>query len=499
MTSVSARWRFEFNEVRSLPPLAWLARVDKGVVKVSCGTSVRIEVRGFFEGTWAGTSAIAGAARATTVFGSGIVIDGDELVAVPPAHPFEPIYLTTERDGTLVVANSFVCLLQATGRELDPGALYPPLFGLINRGLSHGVIEIPTTTDPITVHYFENIRIARDGSTTIRPKPRERPFVDFADYRDRLRERLRSTFENSAGYSPVVALSSGYDSTATAAVAVHAGCHRASTFRSAWPWAGYSGEEDSGESTARILGLDVQVFDRLAYQQLPDAPEAEFLATGMTGEDVVQRSMETSLTRSVLLTGYWGGAAWRGYPRANLSRLDLSGASLGEFRLRADFIHLPMASIGAINQPNLLRIRASPEMRPYSVGGRYDEPVARRLAEEAGVPRGTFAVQKRAASQLIHRFGVDALSPSGRASFERFAGSEALASLPRRDRIGRRHRAAIKIARALRADGLVAGVVERKWRAVHIEPVLGSLLLRWAVEEIRPRYLAVAREPSIRD
>jgi len=493
VTSPADQWRFDFEQTPSLPPLAWLARVRQATVAVRHGAAVRVDEQSFFEGSWAGPPQIQAVVGAATVFGSGMVIHRGELIAVPPAHPFEPIYLATKRDGTLLVSNSFVCILSATGRKLDPKQLYPPLFGLINRGLSRAVTQIPTTTDPITVHYFENILIARDGTTSIRPKPREAPFRDFVDYRDRLRDRLRSTFENAPGYSPVVALSSGYDSTATAAVAVHAGCRRAYTFRTAWPWAGYHGEDDSGESTARTLGMSIQVFERLAYQGLPDAPEAEFLATGLTGEDVVQRSMEADLPRSVLLTGYWGGAAWRGYSRPSLSRLDLSGASMGEFRLRVNFIHIPMASIGAINQSDLIRIRSTTEMRPYSVGGLYDEPVARRLAEEAGVPRGTFAVQKRAASQLIHRFGIDALSPSGRASFESFAGPEALASLPRRDRLGRRHRAAIKLAHRLHADRLVAGLVERKWRAVHIEPVLGSLLLRWAVEEIRPRYAAVAR------
>ena len=493
MTSAFGRWHLEFEEIPSLPSLAWLARVKAGTVQVSHGRSVYVDDCGFFEGAWAGPPQVESVASATTVFGSGMVLEGAELIAVPPAHPFEPLYLANERDGTLVVSNSFVGLLQATGRELDPVRLYPPLFGLINRGLSYAVIELPTLTDPVTVHYFENIRIALDGTTAIRPKPREKPFANFAEYRDRLRDRVRATFENAPGHTPIVALSSGYDSTAVAAVAVHAGCRRAATFRTSWPWNGYQGEEDSGESTARVLGMSIQVFDRLAYQQLPNAPEAEFLATGMTGEDVVHRSMETALPQSILLTGYWGGAAWRGYPRSNLSRLDLSGASLGEFRLRADFIHLPMAAIGAINQPDLLRMRTSMEMRPYSVGGLYDEPVARRLAEEAGVPRGTFAVQKRAASQLIHRFGVDALSPSGRASFESFAGSEALSHLPRRATIRSRHRAAIKLAHTFHVDRLVAGLVERKWRGVHLEPVLGSLLLRWAVEEIRPRYAAIAR------
>lgn len=488
MTSPASPWRFQIEPSLSLPPLAWVARIRNTVVQVTCGRSVRLDESGVFEGTWSGPPDLGAAARATTVFGSGILVDGRELVIVTPAHMLEPVYLATESDGTLVVSNSLVGLLCATRRDLDPKILYTTLFGSSNRGLSHAVVSVPTTTDPITVNFFENITVNIDASTTVRPKPREAPFRDFADYRDRLIEHVRSAFENAPDYQPAVAMSSGYDSTAAAAVGVRAGCRRALTFRTGWPWAGYQGEADGADVAAQALGLSIEHFDRLAYQQLPDAPEAEFLATGLTGEDVVFRSMEQALPSTLLMTGFWGGAAWRGKNRANLSRIDLSGASMGEFRLRVNMIHVPMPYIGGLQQRSLSAVRSSPEMRPYSVGGAYDEPVARRLAEEAGVPRAAFGVQKRAVSQKINAYGLEAMSASGRASFERFAGAEALARLPRKQTIGRRHRAAIKLAHALHADRLVAGLIERKWRVVHLEPVLGSLLLRWAVTEVRPRY-----------
>jgi len=293
-----------------------------------------------------------------------------------------------------------------------------------------------------------------------------------------------------------VAMSAGYDSTAASAVGAAAGCRRALTFRTGWAWAGYQGDADGCDVAADALGLSVEHFDRLAYQKLPKAPEAEFLATGMTGEDVVFRSMEGALSSTLLVTGFCGGAAWRGFDRANLSRIDLSGASLGEFRLRVDMIHLPMPYIGGLQQPSLSAFRSSPDMKPYSVGGVYDEPVARRLAEEAGVPRASFGVQKLATSQRLNLYGLKAMSASGRASFVRFAGEDVLASLPRKKVIRGRHRAAIKIAHGLHADRLVAGLVERRGRVVHFEPVLGSLLLRWAVGEIRPRYAEVARSAT---
>ena len=137
-------------------------------------------------------------------------------------------------------------------------------------------------------------------------------------------------------------------------------------------------------------------------------------------------------------------------------------------------------------------------MKPFAVGGEYDEPVARRLAEEAGVPRGSFGVEKLAASQRIHVFGVEGLSPSGRASFEAFAGPEALANLPRKQVIGKRHRGLIKAAAALHLDPLAAGLRERVRQVVNHEPVLGSLLFRWAVEVTRPRYAALSRTSANR-
>lgn len=494
MTSASASWRFQLERSPSLPALAWVAWISRGEVRVRAGRSVREDEGGFFEGTWAGAPRIHDAARSTTTFGSGIVRDGHELIVVPPAHTLEPVYSARASDGTLVVSNSFVGILAATGRALDPTALYPPLFGLSNRGLTHATFDVPTASDPITVHYFENLRVNADGTATVRPKPREGPFRDYEDYRDRLIERTRSCFANAVGYSPGVALSSGYDSTAGAAVAAQAGCRRALTFRTGWPWAGYSGEADSGEAAANALGMTTEFYDRLAYQALDDAPEAEFLASGMSGEDIVYRSMEAGLNRTVLITGFWGGAAWRGHARPNLSRIDLSGASLTELRLRTDMIHVPLPYIGGTEQPSFAVLRRSPDMQRYAVGGAYDEPLARRLAEEAGVPRDAFAVQKLATSQRIQTYGLGAMSKSGLDSFERFAGPERIASLPRKDVIRGRHRAAIKLARALHAGRLVSGLVERRWRVVHIEPVLGSLLLRWAVEQVRSRYDAVASD-----
>jgi hypothetical protein len=130
-------------------------------------------------------------------------------------------------------------------------------------------------------------------------------------------------------------------------------------------------------------------------------------------------------------------------------------------------------------------------MRGFQLGTNYEEPIARRLAEEAGVPRGSFGTQKRAASVRLHRDGLAAMSESGRRSFEAFAGHDALARLPRRASFGRRHRAALRLAHDLRLAQLTAGLEQRRRESVHFEPTLGTLLLRWAVEQVRPRYASL--------
>ena len=361
MTSGAGPWQFEYQRSQTLPALAWLARIQGYVVSVQCGLSVRIGEHGFFEGTWAGPAHLESVAEQETTFGSGIVVSGGELVVVPPAHTLEPVYHARDRDGSLVVSNSLVALLVATGNQLRSDVLYPPIFGLINRGLSYASADVPTSGEAVTVHYFENLRIEHDGRVSVRLKPRGTPFTNFTEYRDGLTDRVRSSFANAPDYRPTVAMSTGYDSTAAGAIAAQGGCDSVVSFRTGWPWAGYDGEEDSPDVSARALGMSVELFERLAYMDCNDAPEAEFLATGMSGEDVVYRSMDTALSRRILVTGFWGGAAWRGNARPNLSRIDLSGASLGEFRMRVDMIHLPLPYINGVHQPNLAALRMSAE------------------------------------------------------------------------------------------------------------------------------------------
>jgi hypothetical protein len=125
-----------------------------------------------------------------------------------------------------------------------------------------------------------------------------------------------------------------------------------------------------------------------------------FACAGLGGEDALYASFAGKLRGGLVVTGFHGDKVWDLHAQPNdlLKRGDLSGASLGEFRLQSDFVHVPIPFIGGRRHPEIAAIARSAEMRPFSVGGAYDRPIARRIAEEAGVLRETFGVNKRAVS-----------------------------------------------------------------------------------------------------
>jgi hypothetical protein len=58
------------------------------------------------------------------------------------------------------------------------------------------------------------------------------------------------------------------------------------------------------------------------------------------------------------------------------------------------FIQVPLAFIGARRKADIVNITESSEMSPWRLGNNYDRPVARRIAEEAGLPRQMFGQSK---------------------------------------------------------------------------------------------------------
>src|SRR5690606_34238785 len=64
-------------------------------------------------------------------------------------------------------------------------------------------------------------------------------------------------------------------------------------------------------------------------------------------------------------------------------------------RLIKGFFNIPVPFWGARHKDELHLLSQSEEMSPWRLGGSYDRPLPRRILEDAGVQRGSFAVRKK--------------------------------------------------------------------------------------------------------
>jgi len=199
------------------------------------------------------------------------------------------------------------------------------------------------------------------GELTFSDKQPPPQFGDYEEYHNYLLSTLRKTFENGTSqhrkqaWTPITSCSSGYDSTACAALAASLGCKEALTLKNG---------DDSGFQVARALNLQVHEYDRNEKTDNTGFPEAEFFATGMGGEDYSYRVFEDRLHHKIFLTGFHGDKIWDIHTKPNtmLSRGDISGSSMTEWRLRVGFILIPVPFIGVIRHHDIHRISHSDEL-----------------------------------------------------------------------------------------------------------------------------------------
>ena len=222
----------------------------------------------------------------------------------------------------------------------------------------------------------------------------------------------------------------------------------------------------------------------------------------MSGAEFPLFALGPQLRHTILLSGFFGGDLWglEGPVSRTGRQDDTSGGSIAEFRLRCGFVHLPVAWIGFESLPELRRLCHSEAMKAWRTGTRYERPIARRLVEESGVPRGSFGTSKRATSMSFN--------------YGPFWWSKA--ALTELRELERQHLGAWREWLAYRLDGLVrtcaftsffavrklcklvglenrlddlrARLVPRFHRLEWTHPRYGSLAFLWGQAKIRDRY-----------
>jgi hypothetical protein len=493
---------FEFKEIATLPKLAWALQIRRGAaeVLVEHGPWVEVRKRFFCEGAWNGDFA-AQNIESSILMGSGGKIIKEGLLLACPSHTLDRIYLYRQPD-SLLASNSLPFILTRAGDDLEMRFLfYDGVTQSIIDGIDRYERVLPTRNgNGVHVRYHCNLLIDSDLRVLETAKAAVRDFAGFADYTSFLEDQIRRIRDNAnhperkVNYSPVATISSGYDSPACAVLARRVGCQTALTFATARQ----AGEEDSGRLIGEQLGLRVKTFDRLAYLQKPNFPEAECGPSEFS-------SLDDELVRSMLFVGFHGDKVWdrncQGVGRS-IVRGDASGFDLTELRLRAGFILMAPAFIGCTSHPSIHRISNSIEMRPWTLGNRYDRPIPRRLVEECGIDRGLFGIEKKFSMVYATEEGLqNTLSPKSFEDFSafcdefwswQFAVKSSVVKLSRQlvDVNARASRVLYRIVR--RASGLEVKMPIVMPRSLRIRTYgysgRAALLFHWGLRKLMSRY-----------
>jgi hypothetical protein len=510
--------KFVARRVEALPPLAWIAVLPRSDTDLNVlhGPSVELFADGFFEGAWDGRFTDGGFDQAVNVFGSGGKLGQDTVALVGPSHTLEPLYIAST-DRLSAASNSLPFLLYHCGLRFDPYDFsYGTALSAIANGLDHTPRRIMLRGGFLTVLYHHNAVLTSDGAITVVAKALPPSFPSFDSYSSYLRGLTARVFQNADDparrfrYRPISTISSGYDSPAATAVARSCGCNESIGLRTS-----NMGEPDSGQGVAESLGMEHTDFERVERASGENLVEAEFLASGMQAGDLIYSVFEEKLAGRIATTGFHGDKVWEksNPPNRVIKRSDISGCSLGEFRLRVNFLHLPMAFIGSQRHHDIHRISNSPEMADFSLGGGYDRPVPRRILEEAGVDRSSFAQAKRAASVFLFEFHRR-LSPTAR---------QRIAAYCRKEKLYPQYMLVLgpkilwwtfgrNLYRVLRRLRKILGVAKEHTLAKRLArigtalfgikaPVFSSshprftILLMWAVSEIGRRYAPSGQSP----
>ncbi len=415
------------RRVTGLPPLAWAATVRAGpVVDLVLGDLVETRDASFIAGAWDGPFSALEFLTAPTMMGTAGCVTVDEAMFCSATHLLELLY-SVRVDDAVVVSNSLPLLFARTGDGPDLRyRRYRQDFVQLWWDGSAGVpARLPTRKGrEVLVHGHANVAIDRDLSLRTTEKRVPPTPDDYGEYRSILSTTVHRLVENATDGSrrrslrPVVTLSSGYDSTVGAVLGAEAGIRDAMTLVRG------GSRADSGEAVGELLGLRVSVssFDR--WRDLSPAPEIEFVASVSGPSHVPLAALEDQWRGSLVLVGSLGDATWEA-GESQLGHVPLSQPhgvifptrSMHDFALRAGIVFLHVPAIAGVHAKRIADISDSPEMRPWSTDAGYNRPIPRRIIEEAGVPRGSFARSKIAGASTQQGL---TLGPSASADFDAF-------------------------------------------------------------------------------
>lgn len=400
---------FLFRCLNGIPKLAWCMILRKGAptATVFHGEWVATGEDFFVEGVWNARFEEKGFHLSHAFMGSGAVIDEECLIISAPSHTIECVY-TLAQDNNLFVSNSIPFILQASNDDLDPSYLdYESDILSISDGIYHYTESIPTKNSTLNLHYFCNLRVDSQLTVQKQPKPAAPRFNNYNQYHSFLVDALKEISANASSkirkknYEPIVFCSTGYDSSACAALGREINCNDAVVYESK-----RGTRTDSGKEIVKSLGYETIIEKHeMDYMQTDFAEE--FVSSGELGTSIFFASAEKELPGKFVLSGIHGDKVWdkeTKYLTDELKRSFYPDTARKEFRLRVGFFFVTIPFFAAQSVKDIYAISNSNEMKPWTLGNDYDRPIPRRILEEKGIPREMFGFHKDGGAGSSLRF-----------------------------------------------------------------------------------------------
>ncbi|BDS07835.1 hypothetical protein NT6N_28750 [Oceaniferula spumae] len=413
----------KFIEDSSLPVLSWCAQFEKqsNALTIRHGSGVDVIGNGFVEGAWDGQFSDFDFIDSSVMCGTGGTVSSDEARFIASTHRLNPI-VSIEKAGVIYLSNSIMFVLTAAGEDLDPIYPYYPydLIKIWRQGDHCPAGEVPLSSqNKLRFHFGALITIQSGGDIQYDfPYAGEEP-SDYQEYHATLSQKVKQVVANAQDparkiqFEPIAALTQGYDSSATCILAKEAGCE--DTFCIADSLLS-NPSLDTGEENAQRLGMNYSEVDRWDFNSLPYERTAELSLFSLSSYAPVAAAEEL-LNNRLFITGHRGDLVWdigKIQAHKNLEHTwarFLSGVNMMEYRLRVGFCILSPATILERHTEAIDRISRSDEMKPWSVDNRYNRPIARRIIEEGGLPRGTFAGKKIGTGHYNFRYSKKDTTP----------------------------------------------------------------------------------------
>lgn len=410
--------KFSYNINNSIPAGAWCAGIERGndIISVEIGSAVEYTTDFFVQGVWDGEYSDGNFFNAHFACCSGGSVKNCKLGGAffsTPNHLLETIY-GIRCNNKIYLSNSLAFVLERSNSALDID--YPnyqldmcsSIFGIENQ------IRVSPLKDGRFVNYYRccNIEINSELNISVNTKFSGLSFSDYTDYYTKISQVLKDLYKNAESnsrrikFESISTISRGYDAVATSVLAYQQGCKKVITFNTPKQYA-----EDCGKDIAKRIGFeDIFLCNADLYRNQNDYIEADCMSSGDVGSSIIFAAHKELFKNSMVMMGIRGDSLWeRNHSNVNNSQNFTVGNTLQqtdhtfiETCLEVNAICIPLPMIGADKWTDIANISNSNELKPYSVRDLYDRPIPRRIAEEYGIPRDWFGLEKAGAGISYH-------------------------------------------------------------------------------------------------